>query len=77
MNDSYTRPHTTRDGKRIGGASAREERIKAEGGVDRIKDKAYMRGFVDGYGACQQDNAERMDAVEARVTELEGSRNRV
>lgn len=77
MGDSYTKSHTRPDGKRLDGASAREHKIKSEGGVDRIKEKAYMRGFVDGYGACSEDSAERMDALEARVGQLERSRGRV
>lgn len=76
MGDSYTRERRGPDGKRSTGACAREERIKAEGGVDRIKEKEYMRGYVDGYGACRQDAADRLDALEARVTELEGKRSR-
>jgi hypothetical protein len=76
MTDSYTRPYQTRDGKRIAGSAAREARIEDEGGVDRIANKNYMRGYVDGYQACKEDTAEREDRLEARVTELERGRHR-
>jgi hypothetical protein len=76
MTDSYTKPYQTRDGTRIAGSAAREARIKDKGGVDHIANKNYMRAYVDGYQACKEDTAERVDRLEARMTELERGRNR-
>ena len=74
MADSYTKPYTTAAGVRVAGAPAREARIAAQGGVDRIANRNYMRGYVDGYQDCKEDTAHRMDRIEARVTGLERRR---
>jgi hypothetical protein len=76
MTDSYTSPYQARDGMRIAGSAVREARTKDEGGVDRSASKHYMRACIDGYQACKEDTAERVDRLEARATELERGRNR-
>jgi hypothetical protein len=71
MKDSWCKPYKTAGGARIAGAPARESRIAAEGGMDRIIAKHEMRGFRSGYDAGKEDTTERMHDLEARVTRLE------
>ena len=65
--DSWCSQLELPDGRVISGGSAREARIAARGGMDRISSDYEMRG----YRTCTQEVADRVSAVEKRVTRLE------
>lgn len=71
MKDTWCKPFTSSNGTRVTGAAAREGRIAAQGGMDRITSKREMRGYRSGYEACREDLTERFDDFEARLSQLE------
>lgn len=78
MNDSWCRPCTAEDGKRLSGSAAREKRIKDRGGMDRILDEREMRGYRSGYGDGYRDARDeiekQVEASEKRVSRAEKER---
>jgi hypothetical protein len=65
--DSWCSQLELPDGRVISGGPAREARIAARGGMDRISSDYEMRG----YRTCTEEVVDRVSAVEKRVARLE------
>lgn len=65
--DSWCSPLELPDGRVITGGPAREVRIAARGGMDRICSDHQIRGYRN----CMEEMGDRMSAVERRLGRLE------
>lgn len=65
--DSWCSPLELPNGRVISGCAAREARIAARGGMDRICSDHETRGYRTGMG----EMADRVSAVEMRLARLE------